>query len=360
MPPVVLFVLPLVLLAAHGAADAPADTPSEEASIAPESPQTDAPNGQRGEEPIDKSPTPLDDDAKSVFLGSPEDPPAKKLLGVNSAFAGRHYLSGDEYRLDCFGQSISDLGGGYVGVGTDQAYLLIGWAKPELAWLIDYDALVPHVHQIYRAFFLEAEDADAFLSLWQRDSVEAAQAALRRHAPDADLAMKVLAKARAGASQRLTRLRRDHQARGVDSYLTDPAQYRYVRAMMREGRVRPMLANLLTSGGLAGVGQAARELGVTIRTIYLSNAEEYWRYGATFRENIKSLPFDERSMVLRTRSTFSRNRDYQYNVQPALEYVTWLSLPNTTRVNDIAPKRPARANEYPVIPAKEPPRTSEE
>jgi hypothetical protein len=65
-----------------------------------------------------------------VFFGSPEDPkPAHRARDS-------HYWVGNECALHGFYQDIKGLGGGYIGIGSDQAYLLLGWARPRLAWLI--------------------------------------------------------------------------------------------------------------------------------------------------------------------------------------------------------------------------------
>jgi hypothetical protein len=78
--------------------------------------------------------------------------------------------------------------------------------------------------------------------------------------------------------------------------------------------------------------------------LYLSNAEEYWdRYSKTYRANIRALPFDDRSVVLRTLLTWSVNMDYRYNVQRASNYVEWLDRDWLRHVRQIAPAPPGVA-----------------
>jgi hypothetical protein len=79
---------------------------------------------------------------------------------------------------------------------------------------------------------------------------------------------------------------------------------------------------------MQGIAEAARKLDVPIRVVYLSNVEEYWDdYGDAYRRNIDSLPWRQDAVVLRTISTWARNHDYSYNVQPLANYRTWLSRP---------------------------------
>jgi hypothetical protein len=111
--------------------------------------------------------------------------------------------------------------------------------------------------------------------------------------------------------------------------------------MLEQRRVRPMVVNLLEQKGLEGIGEASNALGVPIRLLYLSNAEEYWpRYPRSYRETMAALPFHESALVLRTLLIWQVNTDYRYNVQPAQNYVQWLAQPYIDDVYDITHDRP--------------------
>jgi hypothetical protein len=275
----------------------------------------------------------------AAFRGSPEDAPAKELLGIKG-FEGRHYLVGDEWYGHLWLPHIQNLGGGYIGVGTDQAYLFIGWARPDFAWLIDYDVLVVELHSVYRALFLEAADPDAFIALWQ--DAAAGKAAIDRHsAADPRIARlhELYRRNRSSIAYRLSALRKRLRKEKVAAYLTDGGTYQFVRDSIAAGRVRPMSTNLLADKGLAGIGEAARQMGVPIRLTYLSNAEQYWPYSKQFRANLRGLPYDERSILIRTLSTFTINKDYRYNVQPGLAYQDFLGRSWLTHVHRMIPRR---------------------
>jgi hypothetical protein len=96
--------------------------------------------------------------------------------------------------------------------------------------------------------------------------------------------------------------------------------------MLKAGRIRALSANLLDKKGVIGVGETARKMGVPIRLIYLSNAEGYWKYSKQFKANIRSLPTDEKGIVLRTMSTWPTNKDYTYVAQRIEQYQEWLSM----------------------------------
>ncbi len=274
-----------------------------------------------------------------AFVGSPEDPPAEELLGIKG-YEGRHYLAGDEWNGDLWIPHISGLGGGYVGVGADQAYLFIGWARPDFAWLIDYDVMVVHLHGVHRAFFLEASDPEAYIRLWSK--AKEGGDALKRHARDeAELKRleEIYRRARRTVAGRLRMLRNNLRKKKVAAYLTDATMYTYVRDLILAGRLRAMSANLLATKGMRGIGDAARAMGVPIRLLYLSNAEQYWRYKADFRQNIQALPFDDKGIVIRTLSTFSINKDYRYVVQPGKVFQDFLAAPWMTGVHQMIPRR---------------------
>jgi len=266
------------------------------------------------------------DAERATFFASPEDPPPKELGGINDDFKGRHYTAGDEFRLHLFAPKVKDLGGGYLGVGSDQAYILIGWARSEVAWLTDYDPLVVALHRAYRVFFLHADDAQEFVRLWsadgQNDAVELVRAKLQ--GADAKAAIAAYRASRGLVAVRLAKIRRALKAAGAPCFLDDPAAYDHIRGLYQRDRIRALGANLLADKGIAGVAAAAKALQVQIHTLYLSNAEEYWSYTPQYRSNILALPLGERALVLRTLSGWKKNGDYCYHVQTAASYLGYL------------------------------------
>jgi len=281
----------------------------------------------------------------AIFHGSSEDPGTEQFLGATKELEGKHYLACNEKTLQIFEPRLRDLGGGYIGVGSDQAYLFIGWMKPEFAWLIDYDANVVAIHTVYRAFFAATDTPEAFLNLWTKEGREAGKQAIAAAVSDPQ-GRKTLQRLylvnRGWIHRRLRTVRKRLIAADVPSYLNDAATYTYVRDFLKQRRARSMLSNLLeANGGLAGIAESARTLNVPIRLLYLSNAEQYWdRYSEAFRQNVAALPFDERSIIARTLLTWAANQDYIYNVQPATNFIKWLEHPAIVNVNDVSHRRP--------------------
>ena len=293
----------------------------------------------------DTGPTlgPLPDDAQRVLFASREDDAPHVLGGVAPSMEGRHYFTSNERSLHAFEPTIRGKGGGYVGVGTDQAYLFIGWARSEFAWLCDYDPVVVDLHDVYRALLLAAETHEEFLELWSKDGRLLAHEAIDQHAPERDRShlRGLYRRQRAAVARRLAEVVAIMHAAKVPCWLSDASQYAHVRDLVQHGRTRAMLVDLAGRRGLKGIAHAARKAGIAIGVLYLSNAEEYWRlYPDAFRRNVDRLPYADDAVVLRTLLIWKVNRDYRYHVQRAANFQAWLAETWVGNVYHVTYERP--------------------
>ncbi|MCA9298486.1 MAG: hypothetical protein KDA28_05435, partial [Phycisphaerales bacterium] len=288
---------------------------------------------------------PLSPEAREIFWGTPDDPAPEILLGFREELYGRHYLRSDEKNHWTWIETLQGLGpcGAYAGVGTDQAYVFIGAMRPHLAWLADYDPWVVDLHRVYLAFFEEIAEIDRFIWVWEdRDEGrDWGRALLERHfagSPDLDELLFIYGRADSNVAAQFERTIAMAEAHDFPCYLTDQATYDFVRDLVRAGRVRPVLANLLDEHALVAIGEASRQLGVPMRAFYMSNAESYWDYPDQFRTNIRAQYFDERSLIMRTQPHYPRNNDYAYSVQPAFDFLAWLADDDVDNVYDFWPR----------------------
>jgi hypothetical protein len=106
------------------------------------------------------------------------------------------------------------------------------------------------------------------------------------------------------------------------SWLSDPDKFAHMQALYETGRVRVMVGNLAGDKSLQTVAAACKELSIPVRLVYMSNAEEYFKYVPAFRDSIAALPADEKSVVLRT--IYSKkwvHADlWAYQAQPLLDF----------------------------------------
>lgn len=234
---------------------------------------------------------------------------------------GLHYLRSNETELHLYGPHIKNLGYGYVGVGADQNYTLVAMAQPTHVWLMDYDPWVMRLHFIYRTLFFESRTARDFVKLWwDRDKV---RALLRKHygkAPNRLARLLWIYK----KYRRFLRpylnwaIKRKRSGKGT-TWLSNPVYYKRVRTLWQEGRIQPLSGDLHGTHVLQGVCAAAVRLKIAIRIVYLSNAEMYLPYTKQFMANMKAVPWDEKSLLVRTvrgKRYVMKSDKWHYNIQP--------------------------------------------
>lgn len=292
---------------------------------------------------------PFSAEERAILQGIREDPAPKVLLGQAPGLENKHYLAGNEWHLYLYADKLRGLGGAFMGVGSDQCYLLMGMQRPQLAVLSDYDDVVVAIHSIYFAFFEEAATRQEFVALWQQANAPKALEVLERRLPasaDKKGLKRLYRVARAKIAMRLSRVAKSFAAHKVASFVSDDETYGFVRQLVQSGRVRAVRIDLLANQGVVSIGEAARKLGVPFKAIYLSNAENYWRYTPQYRSNIAALPLDPQGWLVRTVSTWNHNYDYIYDLQPLGNYAAWVSKPWVSGYRDFVRIAIPKADEF--------------
>ncbi len=256
------------------------------------------------------------------------DPPPEQIT------RGLHYVISDEARHDLFHEAVADKGGVFLGVGTNQNYLMAAWAKPEYLVIVDFDQVVVDLHQIYRALFLECETPAEFLRLWgpKWATRKVVYQHIRKHVPRRSVrkgVREVFYQYRRRVNYGLNTSLQRTQERGVPSFLDDQAQYDFIRQLYSEDRVLVRRGDFTGRKTMADIGRMLEKLELTVRVVYLSNVEQYvrWHHGR-YRRNLLGLPVDEGSVVLRAYGWGSvrvADHNYRYYVQPAEMFHTWLA-----------------------------------
>lgn len=236
---------------------------------------------------------------------------------------GEHYPISNEFRHELWFEHIRDLGGAFVGVGTDQCYTLAAVQNASMLWLVDFDPLVPLVHRIYSVLVPASEDPDALVARFDAANANATMALLREGLsgdPRADTIVNAYRRNRQRMHRYLVRVRRNVRGGVAASWLSDQTLYGRVRALFTGGRVVARNGDVTADGALRAVGRAATRLGVPVRVLYFSNAEQFFPYGSDFRANLDGLPSDDRTIVLRTFRepgvVYPEGERWHYMVQP--------------------------------------------
>lgn len=269
-----------------------------------------------------------------------------------------HYPASNEYRIDLFQQHIKGLRGGYIGVGTDQNFTFIAWARSEYAWLIDFNPVIVAVNRIHILFLKEAPTYGDFRALWTQPRARKSFELIRkRFLTDEDYptivkAWRVARRGSADVPERLKELDKLKRRFGLDTFSSNPRDYAYVRGLALAGRMQAISGNLLGNRTIPAISASARKLNTVIRVMYTSNAEDYFRgYKKNFRESIKGLPLDARGMLIRTVSWGAKrelgwpkgekyvSHPFHYNIQPLQNLRAWMAHPKPLSIVSLMRKR---------------------
>lgn len=262
--------------------------------------------------------TPLDDEERATLASGPSDDPIPVEI---------HYVQSNETRHDLFFEHIDGVGGAYIGVGSDQNFTMIAKARSELAFLMDIDFRVVDLHRMYQVMIPHAETPEALVDMWDEAHEDETSAFLAEALQDYEESDRgrILRGYKSGRETVFLHLKRVIH-RTVDgepaSWLSNPEMYAHVRSLYQTGRVRVFPGNLVGDKTLQTVASVTQSLDVPVRVLYMSNAEEYFKYTPQFVSNIEALPTDERSMILRT--IYSKKWEHAdlwaYQVQPLADF----------------------------------------
>lgn len=292
---------------------------TKEAAAVPETPETAV--------PAEPAPTPapvdplaaLSSEDRITFLAGPTD---------GGEPLPNHYVKSNERRHDTWFPYVNDLGGAFVGVGPDQCYTVAAAQGAELMFLLDIDHMVVDVHNNYEVL-IEASETPAELHQRFNETEQDASLALLEEAyADVDkktkrLRLQTYRASRETIFRHLKHVIERNQGGAQTSWLSNVDYYNHIRTLFQNDRVRIMDGDLTGADTMTSVGVATTKLGVPVRVLYLSNAEEYYKYTTQYLANIAGLPGDEKSVALRT----IYNKEWQhadtlwnYQVQPLASY----------------------------------------
>lgn len=272
------------------------------------------------------APEPLSPEVTGAFRRIPYDPLPKQLS------ADAHFVVSDERAHWVFQPVVVGLGGALMGVGTDPNYLFAGWARSEILVLLDFDQMVVDVHALYREAFLHSPDISSFLSAWSASRSREMEDWVREAHPSEEDQRRILRAfriARNLVEWRLRELRKTYRKQGVPTFLDDPDQYQHLRELFLANRVFAVRGDLTGRTAVREVARVLRDARIPLRIYYPSNAEKYFDCSPDYRENMRSLPLDDRSVVLRTAGGWgppenSPDGFYTYIAQRGPDFLAWM------------------------------------
>ena len=280
---------------------------------------------------------------QKIFYSSPEEDLKPTIWDVGDTTIS------NEDRYDLFYEHIKDLEGGYFGVGSIQNFSFAAWARSEWIWLMDFTRIVVAANKIHIAFLRKAKTPSEFRDLWSNSRSAAYGILQREYGAQADHAFirRTWRIARHFLQRRMKLLDLLTKKRGYRIWLNSIEDYEHLRSLALSNRIRALHGDLTGNVTVRGIAEVARNMKVTMRIAYFSNAEEYfkyqdktnniWRgYSKAFRANWGLMPFDDKSVILRTVSILngrfpwpedsehSTDRGFHYNIMPALNFQKWI------------------------------------
>jgi len=228
------------------------------------------------------------------------------------------YVTSNESQHFLFMPYIKNIGGAYFGVAAEANYSFIAYAKSRYAFLMDYDLNVVRLHRIIRALVKDAKSPREFIACFDARNSRKTEKLIRNEYPGDNKINRtiwVYTYYREKLQKHYNRIAQPSPVFKDFGWLRNPEAYRYVRNLYLQGRIAVIEGDLLKDKAMRSIGKAARELGTVMRIYYPSNAEEMWtRFPANYRLNVMAMPFDERSIALRTiwANTYPKGRKQRF------------------------------------------------
>lgn len=283
----------------------------------------------------------------------------EKFSESNGYFDTDNLISNEASYLHVLGRmrQMKVSGGAYLGVGPDQNFSYIAQIRPSIVFIIDIrrDNLLQHF--LFKSLFalsrnrieylclLFGKPAPADLKVWEGRSIQEIIAYLDKTAAKRELLdttmMGIQTKARSfglkleqSDLETIARIHRAFFEAGPDlkftsrnrppryyypsyrdlllekdltgkngNYLASEEDFRFLKSLEDRNLIIPVVGNLAGSQALKSIAQFLRERGDYVSAFYTSNVEFYLMRGDDFErfaENLKQLPRDEKSVIIRS------------------------------------------------------------
>lgn len=316
--------------AAEAGEQAQVEEPAPEAEPEPEVEPEPEPEAAPPPDPY----APVTDEQRGIMMAGDEEERIKTEI---------HYVKTNERRHDVWFPYLEDKRGIYVGVAADQNYTLIALAKSEFVFLMDLDWRVTELHRCYEVLIENSDTPEALVARFHKDNEEASVELLTQ-AFSAQMSEDELRKnlmswrgARETVYRHLEKVIKRERDGAQTSWLSNPEYYAHIKKLYESDRVRMLVGDLTGPTTLGGtIADAAKNLGLPVQVLYLSNAEEYYDYTSQYRKNIQNLPIAQSSVVLRTiysKDWVHADSLWNYQVQPLADYQQQLQEPMNGRRN---------------------------
>jgi hypothetical protein len=282
----------------------------------------------------------------------------ERLSEPGGDFGGDNLISNEQSYLHVMTalEAAKVTGGAYVGVGPDQNFSYIAQIRPHIAYIVDIRRDNLLLHLLFKAIFNRAPTPVEYVSLLTGRAPPAAPAGVigiekvvayidatpalpaPRQATlenELDLAMKSLGVPLSTADfSTIHSFRRQFVSDGLSltfqvrgqgprsyypslrtllletdrngkhrSFLADDSSYQVVRSLEERDLIVPVVGDVSGAKAMPAIAADMRARGDALSAFYISNVEQYLFQDGRFPawvENLKRMPHDERSMIIRS------------------------------------------------------------
>ena len=227
-----------------------------------------------------------------------------------------HYITSNERHHTASLAYAHETGGVFIGIGTDQNFLLIPRVRPTHLVMVDFDQWAVDTHAIYQHLFKTKETPREFVNFFSPKQVHAKRRELRTSgltpAHGARLE-RVYARYHEEIFKRLREVRRHLNRDGTAGYLNDQVTYDYLRSFAITGRYAALRGDLTGERSLTSLATTLKALRLQVGAVSLSNAEQYFKYTRSFKRNMRAFHLSPNALVFRTFRV--QGRHYEYYLQ---------------------------------------------
>ncbi|MCB1177309.1 MAG: hypothetical protein KDK36_07000 [Leptospiraceae bacterium] len=278
----------------------------------------------------------------NFFISETDPLPPKRGL------TAEHYPASNERRIDLFMPYIDGLGGGYIGVGTDQNLSFIAKAKSECVFLMDFDPEIVKVNRLHFLFFSKSSNYEEYRQLWDPKKKKEVKEKIKEWTGENSndfLSAFDLGHKGGFIPNRLKAIDYMNKKFGLITFAQSPEQFNHLKNLIKNKRIQAIEGNLKGNISMKKIAEKAAQMNCPIRLMYTSNAEEYFNYPKEFRENILALPVDEKGYIIRTISVgtkgtygfpdgemFPDTYPFHYNMQKLQNLKKWMRLNSPLKV----------------------------
>lgn len=232
-----------------------------------------------------------------LFFPTIDNPFPKKYL--------KSFPVSNEIRIDLFRESIEDVGGSYIGVGTDQNFSFAAWANSDYVFLMDFDRLAIYINRVHIFFFSISPSFEEYKDLWAVKNRKNTYRLLKeRFGKEADFKYYEYAFNRGMSSGKISQRFRDYDYMtrrfNLESIHNSPKYYNRIHNLAKKNRIYSVPGSLLGNHTMESIATAIHDLNSSLNVIYFSNAEDYFQYGDDFNRNILIQPIGKKGYVIRT------------------------------------------------------------